>query len=232
VRVTFLLKSRSCECLVKVLSNFIDELKGVKVLVSSDLHGSLDENGKILGHETSFDGIDDNLLEGIGEVQKLFVVVEVGSGDESLGPGEHGGNGVGRGLLSLLMESVVSSDGTVSSLSFNRAIGALKNRGHESEGSVTLSNDVGLDVTIVVLASPNEATLRLDRVGNHIVNESVLVPETKLIELSLVFFVENFLEDILESSIVLLHNCVLRRHVAWIFELDGVLETRVGESGN
>lgn len=134
--------------------------------------------------------------------------------------------------MSLLVESVVSGDGTVSGLSFNSAIGALEDRGHESEGSVTLGNNIRLDVTIVVLASPNEATLRLDGVGNHIIDESVLVPETKLIELSLVLFVKDFLEDVLESSIVLLHNCVLRRHVAWVFELDGVLETSVGKSGN
>ena len=92
MRVTLLLKSRSCESLVKVLSNFIDELKGVEVLVSGDLHSTFDKDGKILGHVTSFNGLNDDFLEGLGEVQELIVVVEVGSGDESLGPGEHGSN--------------------------------------------------------------------------------------------------------------------------------------------
>ena len=130
---SLLLKSRSCESLFKVLINFFDELKGVEVLVSGDLSGTFDENSKILGHETSFNSFDDDLLESLGEVQELIVVVEVGSGNESLGPGEHGGDRVGRGLLSLLMESVVSGDGTVSSFGFNCAIGALKDRGHESK---------------------------------------------------------------------------------------------------
>lgn len=92
MRVTLLLKSRSCESLVKVLSNFIDELKGVEVLVSGDLSGTFDKDGKILGHMTSFNGLDDDFLKSLGEVQELIVVVEVGSGDESLGPGEHGSN--------------------------------------------------------------------------------------------------------------------------------------------
>jgi hypothetical protein len=50
----------------------------------------------------------------------------------------------------------------------------------------TLSERIGLDVTIVVLASPDESSFVLESKGNHIINESVLIPDVLLFELLLV----------------------------------------------
>jgi hypothetical protein len=49
--------------------------------------------------------------------------------------------------------------------------------GHESQRAVTLSNDVRLNVSIVVLASPNETSRGLDRKGNHIINQTMFVSD-------------------------------------------------------
>jgi len=57
------------------------------------------------------------------------------------------------------MHTVMSGHGAVSSLGLDRAIGALEDRGHETKGTISLSNDIGLDITVVVLASPDEATV-------------------------------------------------------------------------
>ena len=42
---------------------------------------------------------------------------------------------------------------------------------------LTLRNTVGLDVTVVVLAGPNETALRLQHLGDHVVDQAMLVPE-------------------------------------------------------
>lgn len=47
----------------------------------------------------------------------------------------------------------------------------------EFDLTIALSNGVRLNVTVVVLASPDKATLGLHGVGNHVINESVLVPD-------------------------------------------------------
>lgn len=72
----------------------------------------------------------------------------------------------------------------------------------------------------------------LHHLGNHIVNESVLVPDLQLVELLSIGGIIDLLEDILESSIVLLQDSVLGRHVQWELLLDRQLERSVGEAGD
>ena len=57
---------------------------------------------------------------------------------------------------------------------------------HVSEAQRTLSNDITLDIAIVVLASPGKATIRLERRRHHVVDQAVLVPQTLLLELRLI----------------------------------------------
>jgi hypothetical protein len=40
-----------------------------------------------------------------------------------------------------------------------------------------------LDISVVVLARPDESTGRLDSLGDHVIDQSVLVPQTELLEL-------------------------------------------------
>jgi len=78
--------------------------------------------------------------------------------EETTGPCVDRGNGVGGGLFSLLVLSVVTGNSTVSSLSFNTAAWGQQNGGHQTERTVTLGNDIGLDITIVVFTGPNKTT--------------------------------------------------------------------------
>jgi len=63
------------------------------------------------------------------------------------------------------------------------------------------------------LHGDDEATLALDHLGNHIVNQAVLVPDTLSLEVLLVLAVINFLEDVLELAIIRLQDGVLGAHV-------------------
>jgi hypothetical protein len=93
-------------------------------------------------------------------------------------------------------------DGSVRSLSLNGAIGSLKHRGHETKRTVALRDDIGLHIAIVVLAGPNEATVGLDGVSDHVINETVLIPEIRSLELGPVVLLVDLLEDILEATVV------------------------------
>lgn len=130
-------------------------LDSVEVLVGGDivLTASLAASkGKILGHDAiNIDGVNAGLLEALGEGDNLGLVVELATLDETTGPGEDGGNGVGGGLVALLVLTVVASDGAVGSLGLEGlAIGGDEDRGHETKGAETLSDNVGLDITVVV----------------------------------------------------------------------------------
>jgi len=92
-----------------------------------------------------------------------------------------------------------------------------------------LSQAIGLDVTVVVLASPDESTVGFHHVGDHIIDESVFVDEFLLIELSLVVLIEDLLEDVLEATVILLQDGVLGRQIAWIVTFQSVLEGRMSE---
>ena len=105
---------------------------GVNV-IDGNLGGAFDQDGEVLGHVSSFDCLDDYLLQGFSEFLKFVVRVESGSGKQALGPGKNRGDGVRGSLLSLLMESVMSSDGTVGSFSLDSSVRALKYGSHESE---------------------------------------------------------------------------------------------------
>jgi hypothetical protein len=60
------------------------------------------------------------------------------------------------------------------------------------ELTIALSNGIGLDVSVVVLASPDKASLGLYGVGDHVVDESVLVPNALGLELWLVLTTKIF----------------------------------------
>lgn len=102
------------------------------------------------------------------------------------------------------MDSEVASDGPVCCFSFNTAVWRQEHTCHEPQTSIPLSHDVRLDISVVVLASPDEASTRLQSLSNHIVDESVFVSQLLFVELWLVILFVDFLENIFESSIILL----------------------------
>jgi hypothetical protein len=173
---------------------------------------------------TGFDCFNDNSFESFSEFNKFLVVIKFTSIFETLGPCVHGSNGVSGSFLSLLMESVMSSNGTVSSFRFNGAVWALKDRGHKTKRSITLSNDIRLNITIVVFTGPKESTVGFDCVSNHVIDKSMFIPKTGSIELCFVFFIKNLLEDIFESSIVFLHDSILGCQVAWVDSCKRIFE--------
>lgn len=46
----------------------------------------------------------------------------------------------------------------------------------------TLSYRVGLDISVIVLARPDKSSLRLHCVGDHVVNQTVLIPNLFLLK--------------------------------------------------
>lgn len=78
----------------------------------------------------------------------------------------------------------------------------------------------------------NETTAALDHLSDHIVNETVLVPDTLGLKLLRVVLLVDVLEDILEAAIVLLQDGVLGAHVQRIVLLQGQLEGCMGETAD
>lgn len=131
------------------------------------------------------------------------------------------------------MLAVVASDGTVCGLGLEGlSIGGDEDRGHETERSETLGDDIRLHITIVVLHGDDEATLGLDHLGDHVVNETVLVPDTLGLELVLELLVVDFLEDVLEATIVTLEDSVFGRHVERVVLLEGEGKGGVGKTAD
>ena len=52
--------------------------------------------------------------------------------------------------------------------------------------TVSLGDDIGLHVAVVVFARPDEAAGRLEHLRHHVVDETVLVPDAHVVELRLV----------------------------------------------
>ena len=48
---------------------------------------------------------------------------------------------------------------------------------------LTLSDNVRLNISVVVLASPDEASTGLEALGHHIVDQTVLIPDALLVKL-------------------------------------------------
>lgn len=51
---------------------------------------------------------------------------------------------------------------------------------------LTLCKDIRLNVSVVVLARPHKSSRRLQHLGDHIIDKSVLVPDLQFVKLRLV----------------------------------------------
>ena len=81
-------------------------------------------------------------------------------------------------------------DGSVGSLTLDGlTIRSDELAGHHSETSEALSQDVRLDVAVVVLTGPDETSGRFDRLSDHVVNQAVLIVDSGSFELGFIFAV-------------------------------------------
>src|ERR1700726_1254176 len=128
-----------------------------------------DQEREILGHEAGLDGFDTDLLQRRSELLQFGIVVELGAVRQAASPGEDRGDRVGRGLLALLMLTVMPRHRAVGGLRFHRlAVRRHQHRGHQAERAVALRHRVGLNVAVVVLAGPDVAAGPFEGGGHHV----------------------------------------------------------------
>jgi len=169
-------------------------------------------------------------LQGHAELGQVWVVIQFGPVSEAAGPSINTSDGVGGGLLALLVLSVVPGYSAVSGLGLDSlTVGANQNGGHETQGAVALSNGVGLHVTVVVLAGPYEFTRGFEALGDHVVDQPVLIPDASGIEILFVLFLVDVFKDILEAAVIPLQDGVLGGHVERPFLLQGLDKTGMSE---
>ncbi len=78
--------------------------------------------------------------------------------------------------LALLVLAVVARHGAVRGLGLDGlAVRRHQHRGHQAERAEALRDGVGLHVAVVVLAGPDIAARPLQRRGDHVVDQAVLV---------------------------------------------------------
>ena len=127
--------------------------------------------------------------------------------------------------LPCLVLAVVARDRAVRGLGLDDlAVGRGEHRGHQAERAEALRDGVGLHVAVVVLAGPDVAALPLQRRGDHVVDEAVLVGEAGGSNCVLELGVEDLLEDVLEAAVVGLEDRVLRREVHRVVAGEAVVE--------
>ena len=216
------------ECIGQSRSNSVQEALCVCVILS------LNQQGQVLGHDAVFgDGIQDAFLQGVGKFDDVWGVVQLTSLGDTSGPCKNGGNGVSRGFFACLVASVVSGDGTVGGLGFKRlSIWGDEDRSHQAKGAKTLGDDVGLDVTVVILESNDKATLGLQHLRHHVINQSVLVGDACFLEVSLVRGFVDLLENVFELAVVLLQDGVLCGEEQRSLSAKGHLERGVGKTSD
>jgi len=199
---------------LQIIGELIHELECFQIIGSGDVVHALDAYGKVLSEVTRLDRVDADLLQRFGEMSQTRILVQLGAMQQSAGPREDGGDRIGGGLVALLVLTIVTGDGAMGGFGFDCAtVRAYEDRRHHAQGAVALRHRVRLHVSVVVLARPHEATLGLHGVCHHIVYQPVLVPHLLRLELLFVLLVVDLLEYILETTVVLLEDRVLRGQI-------------------
>lgn len=110
----------SREVLSELLGDVVEEFEGVSVLVALDGVGAVHADSEILGHLAGLDGLDHRSLEAFAPLEKGVVLVELGAVHEAAGPSVDRSDGVGRGLTTLLVDTVVTCNSAVGGLSLTK----------------------------------------------------------------------------------------------------------------
>src|SRR6218665_1168927 len=164
--------------------------------------------------------------------------------------------GIRAGRVAFLILTVMSCDSAMCCFRLHcLAIGTDQNGRHQAKTSVALSHNIGLHISIIVFAGPNKATFRFECLGDHIVNQTMLVPYLELLKLSFILSREtnqnqkmekpkkhqtrkinlllvDFFKDILKTTIVFLENRVLGAEIQGPLFHQGILETAMCKSSN
>src|SRR4029453_225169 len=90
--------------------------RGEEVLGGLPLLLGADEDGEVLGHLAALDGLDDDVLEGVREVDQRLVAVELAAVRKAARPGVDRGDRVGAARLAGLVLTVVAGDRAVRGL--------------------------------------------------------------------------------------------------------------------
>ena len=131
------------------------------------------------------------------------------------------------------MLAEVAGDGAVSRFRLHRlAVGSDEDGCHQSKGSVTLCHGVALHISVIVLTGPDESSVPFHRAGDHVVDEPVLIGDACGLELRLEFVLEDFLEDVLEASVVFFEDRILGAQVEWPYFLQRHVHATAGESAD
>lgn len=151
----------------------------------------MDREGEILGHHSIYiNYINTCGLKITAPLLECFILVKFGPESETAGPREDARYRVGAGLLALLVLSVMTSNSPVSSLGFHSlAVRGHQLGSHHAQRAKSLGKHIRLYVSVVVLACPYETTVGFDGLSDHVVDQSVLIPETLGFKLGLVLAV-------------------------------------------
>ena len=102
--------------------------------------------------------------------------------------------------------------------------------GHQSQRTETLCYGIRLHVAIVVFTSPNEVSVPLQCRSNHIVDQTVLVSDSRRVHRCFKFCLINVFKNVLETTIVLLKDGVFSAQIQRPAFRDGLVETRASKS--
>src|SRR5690606_19266945 len=114
--------------------------RGEEFLGGQPLLVLADEQRQVLGHLAALDGLDDDLLQGLGEAHDLRGGVELAALLQAAGPGEDRGDRVGGGRLALLVLPVVAGHRAVGGLGLDRAVLGHQHGGHQAQRAEALGD--------------------------------------------------------------------------------------------
>lgn len=138
-------------------------------------------------HAIPINHFDTRLLQVLAKFPQRRIPIQLGPEREAPSPRKDGGHRIRARLFPLLMLAVVTRDGAVGRLGLDGlAVWRDEFAGHHAEGAEALRKHVGLDVAVVVFAGPDEAAGGFDSLSDHVVNEAVFIPYSRLFELGLV----------------------------------------------
>ena len=89
-----------------------------------------------------------------------------------------------------------------------------------------------MHVTVVVLASPDVAAFPLHGTGHHVVDQTVFVCQTSLIEISFELSVEHFLKQVFELSVISLQDGVFGAEVHRVVAAQAITHRGTSEVTN
>ena len=92
-----------------------------------------------------------------------------------------------------------------------------------------MSDLVGLHIAIIVFAGPDELARPLQRRCNHVIDQAMLVHNTKRFELFGKFGFVHFLEQVLKAAIIIFKDGVLGRQIHWPFASDAIVQRSAGK---